>query len=168
LFIEPIKSKTNRTTFKRKSINFQALNQLIQELDQQKPQILIITRKLWLHVYGHNHIITNYSPGIGARILMEYIEYDIDIKNVIAFCNQLKFVQEGTHNLSVGRQFQQILNFKLHNLVKSLVLFRELKTAVNHNFSSEVKDEEQRLRAENIQHLTAQQYIIINDELKDA
>jgi hemerythrin-like domain-containing protein len=59
-------------------------------------------------------------------------------------------------------------DIKLDNLIKSLVLFRELKTAVNHNFSSEVNDEEQRLRAESNQHLTAEQYIIINDELKEA
>jgi hypothetical protein len=151
-----------------KSINFQALNQLIQELDQQKSQILTITSKLWLDVYGYNHITNNYSHGVGARISMKYIENEPDIRNLIAFCNQFKFVRHAAQTFNVGNDSKQIIGFKLDNLKKSLVLFQELKFAVNQDFTYEVKEVEERLRAETNAHLTLEEYTILNNELKDA
>jgi len=75
-----------------KSVNFQALNQLILELDQQKPQIIKIIKILWLDVYGFNHILKAYNPEIGARISIKYLENETDIRDLIAFCKQLNFV----------------------------------------------------------------------------
>lgn len=151
-----------------KSINFQALNQLIQELDHQKPEILDIIRALWLNVYGFNHISGTFSPGIGSRIAMEYIDKEPQIRNLTAFCNQFRFVQQAAQSFNIGDGFKQIINFKLDNLKQSLVLLQELKSAVNQDFSHEVNEVGQRLQDENNKHLSAEEYMALNRELKRA
>lgn len=151
-----------------KSINFQALNQLIQELEQQKPEIQDTIRALWLNVYEFNHILGGLNEGIGARISIRYIDNDVSIRNLIAFCNQYQFVRRETNSFNIGDGFKQIINFKLDNFKQSIVLLDELKSEVNEDYSYQVEKEEERLQAENCNHLTAKEYVAINSKLRDA
>jgi len=123
---------------------------------------------MWLNVYEFNHIFGQLNTGIGARIAIRYVDNEAGIRNLIAFCNQIHFVQQGTKSFNIGDGFEQIIIFKLDNLKQSLVLLQELKSVVNHDYSHEVNEVGERLRAENCNHLTAAEYIVINNKLKDA
>lgn len=108
------------------------------------------------------------NPGVGARISIGYLERESEIRNLIAFCNQFQFIQKGKQSFNIGEGFQQIISFKLDNLKQSLVLLQELKSFVNIDFSHEISGEDQRLKAENCNHLTSEEYGLLDNELKNS